>query len=157
MAQKFDWESAVRLCDDFLKSATETDKKKVFELLGDCCYNLAFQQSTRDEFKKVIHRAKEAYERVADDKRCKARSGLCKYWLSDDPDERRRILTDECLTAARELVAQIGSSVDAKSLVQAHSELLEYLLLACKMAFNANANRIGINIGFHSFSATFGC
>ena len=129
----YDWNSASQLCDEFLKSNRNSDKR-VFELLGNCYYNLAFQQNTRDEFKKVILRAKEAYERVADDNRFRARAAFCKYWASDNPDERRRLLTNECLPLARQLVAELDSSVDKTSLTRAHSELLEYLLFASEMA-----------------------
>lgn len=67
-ASVYDWKSASQLIEKFLKTNNEDgEKKKAFELLGDCYYSLAFQQNTRDEFKQVILRAKDAYDKVVDE------------------------------------------------------------------------------------------
>ncbi len=133
-AEVYDWNSASQIIENFLKSNVEGDKR-VFELLGDSYYNLAFQQNSRDEFKKVILRAKNAYEKLANDNRCKARASFCKYWASDNPDERRAIINAECLPSARELVSQLDASEkDEAILARGYVELPECLTVACSIS-----------------------
>jgi hypothetical protein len=55
----YEWSSAAELCETFIR--TNGEDPRVYELLADYYYNAAFQQKTRDEFKKVILRAEEAY------------------------------------------------------------------------------------------------
>jgi class 3 adenylate cyclase len=134
-AQVFDWNSAAQLIEDFLKTSEDNDKRTL-ELLGDCYYNLAFQQNTRDEFKQVIIRAKEAYERLADDNRSKARGAFCKYWSSDNPDERREIIISECLPPTRQLVEQLDATPESDETIVAkgYVELIDYLTVACSIS-----------------------
>jgi class 3 adenylate cyclase len=135
-ASIYDWNSATQVLENFIKINRDSDKG-AFELLGDCYYNLAFQQNNRDDFKKVVLRAKEAYEKVVDNNKCKARASFCKYWSSDSPDERREIIINECLAPARELASQlenISSKGDESTLVSAYVELLEYLRFSCDIS-----------------------
>jgi class 3 adenylate cyclase len=132
-ASIYDWGSATGSLESFLKANPTCGDERVFELLGDCFYKLAFQQNTRDDFKQVILRAKEAYEKATDDNRCKARASFSKYWASDDADERRRLIISECLPVARELVKQLSDSSGKNETILARSyvELLNYLTVAC--------------------------
>ena len=129
----YDWVSAAELCNEFLTKQGETEFR-AFELLGDCYYNAAFQQNIRDDFKKVILGARDAYERFADDKRCRARAAYCKYWASDDPDERRQVIIDECIPLGRQGVVQLEHSEDERIVARAYVELMEYLLEGCTIA-----------------------
>ena len=79
-------------------------KKESLNFLVTVTTSLAFQQKTRDEFKRVILRAKDAYERVSEHNRCKARASYSKYFAEDACDERLRIIINECLPSARDLV-----------------------------------------------------
>lgn len=132
-ASVYDWKSAIEIIENFVKLNPEPDDgKRTFELLGDCYYNLAFQQNTRDEFKQIILGARDAYDKEVDDNRCKARASFCKYWVSDDPDERRQTIVAECLPVARELVRQLDTSEKDEALVaRGNTELLDYLTVAC--------------------------
>jgi class 3 adenylate cyclase len=132
----YDWSKATELIESFVKTTSGyKENKQLLELLGDCYYNLAFQQNTRDVFKEVILRAKDAYDKVAEDNRCKARASFCKYWASDNYDERRQVVISECLPAAREFVRQLDAAEkDEDTDAKAHAELMEYLFHACSIS-----------------------
>ncbi|MGI0080952.1 MAG: hypothetical protein ACRECH_15185, partial [Nitrososphaerales archaeon] len=132
-SKAYDWYSATHAIEEFLTKTNGT--KEAFELLGDCCYNLAFQHNTREEFRRVILRAKDAYEKTFDDPRCEARAGFCKYCASDSPDERREVINSECLPKARELVSSLDASKkDELISSRAYAEFLDYLLEACAIS-----------------------
>jgi tetratricopeptide (TPR) repeat protein len=126
----YDWNSAAQVIEDFIKNNGDTGKR-AFELLGDCYYNLAFQQNTRDEFKMVILRAKETFEKVETpgDLRWKAKAAYCAYWASEDPEARTSMILDECIPSMRQTISWINSteeSVSEKVRARDYAELLTY-------------------------------
>jgi class 3 adenylate cyclase len=138
-ASGYDWDTAIKFTESFLKKVNPVSTDgRIFELLGDYYYNLAFQQCTRDDFKQIILRARRAYEKASDENRCKARAGYCSYLASDDPGTRRELIVSACLPPAREaLVGSFSSNESEQTLVRVYVELLEYLTIACSTSLDA--------------------
>jgi tetratricopeptide (TPR) repeat protein len=102
-------------------------------MLADCQYNVAFQADTRDEFKKAIQMAGESYQKIPAGARCKGRAAFCQYWESDNAEERRRIMAEQCVPSGRQALIELkgaGRNIAARAYV----ELLEYLCEACAIA-----------------------
>ncbi|HKW04096.1 MAG TPA: adenylate/guanylate cyclase domain-containing protein [Nitrososphaerales archaeon] len=125
----YDWNSATLIIEKFIAKNQNSVDKKIFELLAECYYYLSFQQKSRDDFKQIILKAERAYEKV-EDSRCRARAAFCKHYASDSPEERKRILVEECLPLARESI----TAADVKTLRKDYAEFLEYLTLSCELA-----------------------
>jgi tetratricopeptide (TPR) repeat protein len=120
-----DWENAAVSCERSL--ATAGHSPEAFELLGDYRFREAFQQRTRTDFRRTIEGARAAYAQVPREERCIAREAFCRYWASDDPEERRAVLFAECLPGARKSAARHSEFPDGRGSADADRELLEYL------------------------------
>jgi hypothetical protein len=124
----YNWSSGVKFIQDFVDSNQPTDKR-VFELLGDCLYNLAYQQASRNDFTKIILRAMEAYEKCSDDQRTKARSAYCAYLASDDPESKRVAIINQSIPLAKKMIERLGPAEVTETIrAKAYLEFAQYLL-----------------------------
>ncbi len=112
LEQEYNWLEAADLYEQALLAVETNDflkKGEIEERIGLCFHRAAFQAESKEELRKGIQQAIEAYEKahgfyeksfhkqkVARMFRCKAIAKYLGYWLTSVPSEKRKLL-DECL------------------------------------------------------------
>ena len=147
LEKKYSWLKAVDIYEQALGAVGKKDflrKGEFQERIGFCFHRAAMQAESREEFKKRMRRALEAYkqvhrfyEKLVDEQkdakmlRCKAITRYLGYWLTSDPSEKRKLL-DECLELESKALALFSESGDMLEYGRTYNELP--LVFLCRVS-----------------------
>ncbi len=139
--EKYDWLGAVEF---YKKALNHVLKQKDFlkagdigERIGYCFYRAAFQAETREEFRRRILLAIEAYRKATEhfeklEKRvksdyCKALAIWLNHWIAPSC-QKRKVLLDECIGLLKKVATDYEEAGDWFEYGKARNELLGCLL-----------------------------
>lgn len=138
-AGKYEWAKAAEMyrhAIDELDNAPDSGRlASLLELEARCHFKAAFQQGTRDEFKRRMEGAERCekqaaglYEKRRLEVRMKqalARSFFASFWLLDELNERRTAL-QKCISLAEEAARTIELGGDKRSIIESLRDLVVY-------------------------------
>lgn len=138
-ANKYEWTKAAenyRLASDHLNRGKDPRRAAdLSELLAESYSKAAFQSQTRRGFRDLMnlseqaHRAaNELFETAGSEplaKKAKARALFAKFWIVDQPDEKRTLL-DQCMNLAQESARFFEDQGDNAHRFEALRDLLAY-------------------------------
>ncbi len=140
---KYEWMRAAQLYQIALDGIEPLETARVTELLARSYFKAAFQAESREEFKQRMQLAEAAYEKVAgfceravsegSSKRLKARALFARFWIKDNPSDRRQLI-EMSISLADEGARVFENQGDKRELADAHGDLLAYFLEAHRFA-----------------------
>ncbi len=147
---KYEWAAAADLYKAGLEgidpAANPLEAARITMQVARSWYNAAFQAQDRAGFKEKMRlaeanysKAASLYDRVGSDtfsKLIKAKSLCAVFWVRDEPDDKRNIIS-QCIEQAKEAAKEFENRGERIRLAEANHDLLTY----CKEALNLARDR----------------